>query len=66
MSVKTFIMNCFDHQFFAYVGYASVCVQWERPWDDGDATVTGYQLIVDGSSWGKQLPSSANDVILKV
>jgi hypothetical protein len=47
-------------------GYASVCVSWEKPWDDGDATVSGYQLMVDGLPWGKQLPLSANDVKMKV
>jgi hypothetical protein len=47
-------------------GYASVCVSWEKPWDDGDATVSGYQLMVDGLPWGKQLPLSANDVKMKL
>ena len=48
------------------LGVVSCVVRWKRPYDDGDAVVSGYQLYVDGNHFQKPLPLSALEAALKV
>ncbi|XP_068713854.1 uncharacterized protein [Montipora foliosa] len=49
-----------------YTGTVSCVVRWKRPYDDGDAVVSGYQLYVDGNHFQKPLPLSALEAALKL
>ena len=51
---------------YVFPGSISALIRWPRPRDDGDATVSGYQVFVDGKRHGEPLAQSALQTHVKV
>lgn len=47
-------------------GTVTVSLSWNLATDDGDATITGYKVMVNGKPHGFMLHSNVTDTTIKV